>query len=225
MRGRVISPCAVSPRVRRKLLAAVLLAVSAGLLLLALVRHAPEECALERLSRCRGWTFEELINFTDARVVVAGNVSLLTNELLTSITVWRGASAESYLVYSNATTTLVFLEGGWIEGGRGWRLEDTVLYRALRLAAGSPGKRTLKGGGAEVVEFEGPCLEDCRSLYSQLRGLALSSAGEPVRYRGRLVTRGCAPEELVLVFEDGGPLASLTYRVKSFDVPAVVAKP
>lgn len=200
-----------------------LLAVAAIILLLAQTRD-PLACALEGLRYSKGWRFEELVNFTDAKVFIAGNVSLATGELLTSITVWRGGSAENYLVYSNSSHSMIQIHGGWTTRPGGWRLEDTVFYRLLALARESPERRAHTSGDLRVVEFSGRCGDLCIKIFFELRSLAGSASTEPERYAGSLTLRGCIPQELRLAFEGAGASTHLSYRVVEYDV-SVNARP
>jgi len=217
-----LSVCSVKPVKVALALGALLAAAALAVVFVTTLGRDPASCALERLASARGWRFEEIIDFGDVKVLVVGNVSLATQELLTSITAWRAAAAENRIVYSNATHSMVLVEGGWVSRRGGWRLEDTVLYRLLLLARDSPERSAHALGDTRVVEFRGPCRSLCLSLFSELRSLAQSSAPEPESYSGRFIASGCTPLELTVDFESNGSVAKLSYKVTSFDVPVSV---
>jgi len=203
------------------LLAALLAAAAAALLT---VPPDPVPCTLERVRSARGWSFEELVNLTDARVLVKGNVSVSTGELFTSVVVLKGVSAENYFVYSNASHSMVNFQGVWLAREGGWRVEDTFLYKVLSLALSSERRSSRQQGGVVEVVFEGECGELCQRIFSELKGLAGSAAPSPVRYSGRLRVSGCAPESIVVEFLGDRSASRVSYTVAAFDVE-VSARP
>lgn len=205
-------------------LSALLAAAGLAVIFVTPLEPDPASCALNKLASAKGWRFEEVVDLGDAKVLVVGNVSLATKELLTSITVLRANAAEARIMYSNETHSMILIEGGWITRSGGWRLEDTILYRLLLLARDSPEKSTSTTGETRVVEFTGSCSELCMSVFSELRSLAQSSAPEPESYTGRLVASRCAPLELTVSFARDGDVARLSYKVTGFDV-RVSARP
>jgi hypothetical protein len=205
------------------LLAALLVLAAAAVALLT-VQPDPLPCALERVRAARGWSFEELVNFTDARVLVRGNVSASTRELLTSVTVLKGLSAENYLVYSNASHSMVNFQGVWLAREGGWRVEDTFLYKVLALASSSERRVSRQQGGVVEVVFEGECGGLCQRIFEDLRSLAGSTATSPARYSGRVRVAGCAPVSITIEFLGEGVAARASYTVLAFDVE-VSARP
>uniref|UniRef100_A0A7C3WPI4 Uncharacterized protein n=1 Tax=Thermofilum pendens TaxID=2269 RepID=A0A7C3WPI4_THEPE len=199
----------------------VLLAVASALLT---VQPDPARCTLERVRSARGWSFEELVNLTDARVLVRGNVSVLTRELFTSVVVLKGVGAENYLVYSNASHSMVNFQGVWLAREGGWTVEDTFLYKVLSLALSSERRSSRRQGGVVEVTFEGECRELCQRIFSELRSIASSAAPSPARYSGRLRASGCAPESIVVDFLSNGSALRVSYTVSAFDVE-VSARP
>lgn len=210
--------------VRRWILLAALLALLVAAAALLTVQPDPARCALERVRSARGWSFEELVNLTDARVLVRGNVSVSTRELFTSVVVLRGLSAENYFVYANASHSMIGFQGVWLAREGGWIVEDTFLYKVLSLVLSSERRSSYRQGGVTEVAFEGECGELCQRIFSELRSLASSAAPSPLRYSGRLRVSGCVPESIVVEFLGDKTVARVSYTVVAFDVE-VSARP
>jgi hypothetical protein len=147
----------------------------------------PEKVLVEARGKTfssKGWSFEEKVNFSSARLLISGNVDLENNALNTTIIKLQDSFPSLTITFSNKSSTYVNIEGGWIRVGSGWTPEQTVLYRALELAISSQDKSAKAMDRFLDVFFEGRCSLNCKELYETLQSLAALAQEQPVNYRG-----------------------------------------
>jgi hypothetical protein len=165
----------------------VVLALSLIFLVYMRTQADPEKVLLEARGKTfssKGWSFEEKVNFSSARLLISGNVDLENNALNTTIIKLQDSFPSLTITFSNKSSTYVNIEGGWIRVGSGWTPEQTVLYRALELAISSQDKSAKAMDSFLDVFFEGRCSLNCKELYETLQSLAALAQEQPVNYRG-----------------------------------------
>jgi hypothetical protein len=165
----------------------VVLALSLIFLVYMRTQADPEKVLVEARGKTfssKGWSFEEKVNFSSARLLISGNVDLENNALNTTIIKLQDSFPSLTITFSNKSSTYVNIEGGWIRVGSGWTPEQTVLYRALELAISSQDKSAKAMDRFLDVFFEGRCSLNCKELYETLQSLAALAQEQPVNYRG-----------------------------------------
>jgi hypothetical protein len=165
----------------------VVLALSLIFLVCMRTQADPEKVLVEARGKTfssKGWSFEEKVNFSSARLLISGNVDLENNALNTTIIKLQDSFPSLTITFSNKSSTYVNIEGGWIRVGSGWTPEQTVLYRALELAISSQDKSAKAMDRFLDVFFEGRCSLNCKELYETLQSLAALAQEQPVNYRG-----------------------------------------
>lgn len=208
----------------------ILLVIAIILLGASLTRRTPQSLladAREKVLNSPGWSFMEKINCSDGYALIAGNVSIVTNELSTIITVVpRGAAPRIYLFYSNKSLSMVNVEGGWIISGSGWKPQDTLLGKVLEAAGKAREFYIKQERSLATILFNGTCTVECQNVFSEATGIISSNFKTPRIWSGEVAVTGDGyPTSLLVVFKGDEGYCSLEYRIIKVGVPSSIVRP